>query len=84
MEPIYVIKPKHLPPRIPLSLFGVIWLLLDRFQPPGWVWGVVGCLCALWLLLTIIAIFKVKYLIIDHWIRSDTFTLRRKPKTEPH
>lgn len=28
-------------------LYAVIWLLLDRLQPPGWVWGVAGTLCVI-------------------------------------
>jgi hypothetical protein len=32
---------KNQPKRVSLAGALLVWLLLDRFQPPGWVWGVV-------------------------------------------
>lgn len=46
MKKTKVIASKNLPMRPPLWTSLVAWLLLDRFQPPGWVWGAVGCLFA--------------------------------------
>lgn len=83
MDPIYVIKPKHLPPRLNLTFYGVVWLLLDRFQPPEWVWGVAGCLCAFLFITSLIAIFSVKNLIIEWDFIPDTYNLRLKPKQKP-
>ena len=34
------IAPKYLPPQLPLGLGIILWLLLDRLQPPGYVWGI--------------------------------------------
>ena len=45
-----VIAQKNFSMRSPLMPTVVVWLLLDRFQAPGWVWGVVGTLVAiLWI-----------------------------------
>lgn len=38
---------KNTPRRLQLPFFAIVWLLMDRLQPPGWVWGAVGLLCAL-------------------------------------
>lgn len=42
-----VIAYKNLPAHPPLGVTCVCWLLLDRFQVPGWAWGVYGCLVAI-------------------------------------
>lgn len=43
----------NLPARMPLGASLIMWLLLDRLQPPGWVWGAVTVLLlflwAMWL-----------------------------------
>lgn len=36
-----VIDNKYLPARLPFTWTGVVWLMLDRYPPPGWVQGVV-------------------------------------------
>lgn len=41
---------KNQPAKISLVGALVIWLLLDKYQPPGWVWGVVMTLVGLVLL----------------------------------
>ncbi len=38
---------RNRPRSLSLSFYAVVWLLMDRFDPPGWLWGVIGCLCAL-------------------------------------
>lgn len=47
MKKTKVIHPENLPTRAPLWSSVVMWLLLDRLQPPGWWWGVVGTVFAL-------------------------------------
>lgn len=37
-----VIDAAHLPMRMPLWPTATLWLLLDRLQMPGWVWGATG------------------------------------------
>lgn len=47
MKKIKVISNKNLPARPPLWSSMTAWLMLDRFDAPGWVYGVVGCLFVL-------------------------------------
>jgi hypothetical protein len=35
---------RNLPGRMPLGITLLLWLLLDRLQPKGWVWGAVSVL----------------------------------------
>jgi hypothetical protein len=57
---------KSSPPTLGAMFYAVAWLLLDRLQPDGWVWGVVGALCALHFVGSIIAITTSrKYVIGD-------------------
>lgn len=42
-----VISRKNVPSYPPLLFTIVMWLLLDRVQAAGWVWGVVGTLVAI-------------------------------------
>jgi hypothetical protein len=45
-----VVAYENLPARLPIWISLTAWLLLDRFKPPGWVWGVVGTIFAfLWI-----------------------------------
>ena len=46
--------------RIPLVTLAVIWLLMDRFNPVGWVVGVVWTLVALVYLLAIFDFFTAE------------------------
>lgn len=41
------IKPSSLPPRLPLVSTAVLWLLLDRFNAPMWLMGLVMLVCFL-------------------------------------
>lgn len=41
------IATKNLPTRIPLLSFVVIYLLLDKFNAPGYVYGIVGTLAVI-------------------------------------
>lgn len=54
------LSPKNHPRRIPLTLFAVVWLLMDRFQPSGWVWGVVGTICAVLMILSVVDCFTAQ------------------------
>lgn len=47
MKPRRVIDASCLPLRMPLLPSIVLWLLLDRLQAPGFVWGIVGTIMAL-------------------------------------
>lgn len=49
-----VLMYKNLPTRLPVVSTTVAWLLLDRLQAPGWVWGAVG---AFYVLIWIICLY---------------------------
>lgn len=46
-RPRYVLPVSVLPTRLPIGLTAIVYLILDRFDAPGWVWGVVGTVMAL-------------------------------------
>jgi len=52
-----VISEKYLPARPPLALSIAIWLLMDRYKAPGWVYGTVGTLMAIDWIVCIVLIF---------------------------
>ena len=56
-----VIHPKNLPTRLPMLLTAVIFLALDRYQPPGWLCGVAYTLLALLWIGCIINIVREKH-----------------------
>ena len=41
MKKVKVISYKNLPAKLPLLSSAVSYLFLDKFNAPGWVWGVV-------------------------------------------
>ena len=51
---------KNLPHTLPVNFTLMMWLLLDRFQAPGWVWGVVGTVVVLAWIGTIALIWNSK------------------------
>lgn len=53
-----VIDQKNLPVKLPVFPTATAWLLLDRFQAPGWVQGCVYTLFGLIWLASIIAVWK--------------------------
>lgn len=57
----HVISPKYLPPRLPWAMGIVLWLLLDRLQPPGYVWGIAWTVYGVWCALAIFAMFTLRY-----------------------
>ncbi len=46
-RPRYVLPLSVLPTRLPIGLTAIVYLLCDRFDAPGWVWGVIGTVMAL-------------------------------------
>jgi hypothetical protein len=42
-----VISRKQLPTNLPTQFTLLMWLVLDKLDSPGWVWGVVGTLVAI-------------------------------------
>lgn len=52
-----VVHYNQLPSRYPFWVSATTWLLLDRLQPPGWVWGVVLTLLALIWVMQVVAIW---------------------------
>ncbi len=61
MSTYQVIAFKYLPPRLPILLGIVLWLLLDRLQPPGWVLGVAWTVYGLFFALMVSGIFMAKH-----------------------
>lgn len=51
---------KNHPRRLGLSFYAVMWLLMDRWQPAAWVWGVVGTICALLFIFTLFDFFTAE------------------------
>lgn len=56
-KPRKALSAKNAPRRFGLSFYAVVWLLMDRIQPEGWVWGVVGVVCATLFLCSLIDFF---------------------------
>ncbi len=61
MSTYQVIAFKYLPPRLPILLGIVLWLLLDRLQPPGWVWGGAWTVYGLYVVLIVTGMFMCKH-----------------------
>lgn len=55
-----VISFKNLPSRFPVLSTIVFYLLLDKLNSPGWLWGVVGTVMGLVWIGAIIAIWTQK------------------------
>jgi hypothetical protein len=53
-----VIDSENLPARLPLWSSITVWLLLDRLQAPGWVYGVMGTLFAIIWIAAIVKFFR--------------------------
>ncbi len=60
-----VVAWKCLPNRLPFWSTALIWLYLDRYRPPGWVYGAVGVVLATIWLVCIVATWKQEY--VDIW-----------------
>lgn len=56
-----VIKAIYLPPRIPWLLGIVLWLLLDRLAPPGYVLGIVWTLYGVCVLACVFSMFHLEH-----------------------
>ena len=61
MKRVKVIPFANLPTRPPLTLTGLIYLLLDHFKAPGWVQGAVYTVLALLWIVCIFAMFGQDY-----------------------
>jgi hypothetical protein len=63
------IAPKNTLPHLPVVSTVVLWLLLDRVQPPGWVlglvWGLWGMFVALLFVHRLLVIFSSRYVLVD-------------------
>lgn len=62
MEFRNVIDPRQLPYRPPILAILVYFLLLDRFDAPGWLWGVYLTLSAILLIGWIIEIATRRFI----------------------
>jgi hypothetical protein len=51
-----VLHRSHLPSKLPLGITCVAYLMLDKFNAVGWVWGAVGLLFALIWIAAIVAV----------------------------
>lgn len=58
MIKIKVLPHKRLPTRLPIWNTATAWLLLDRGQAPGWLWGAVGVLLAIVWFFSFVLIFR--------------------------
>ena len=56
-----VISPKNEATKLPLWSTLIVWLVLDKTQPPQWVWGGVGTIFALIWIVCIVAIIKQEH-----------------------
>jgi hypothetical protein len=48
---------KNAPRKIPLVFWAVVGLVMDRFNAPGWAWGVVGTCAVVGIVLCITDFF---------------------------
>jgi hypothetical protein len=64
-----VIAHKNTAPSLRMVFFAVVWLLMDRLQPPSWAWGVVGTICVLLAIATLVDIFCCEQ--VDLFDKSD-------------
>lgn len=55
-----VIAYDNIPFRLPIGGTATVWLLMDRFNPPGWVWGAMAVLVAIWWVVWLYAITHQK------------------------
>lgn len=53
-----VVAYENLPARLPIWVSATAWLLLDRFKPPGWVWGVVGTIFVFMWIISIVELTR--------------------------
>lgn len=52
-----VVPSKNLKTKSPITVGVVYWLLLDRLDAPGWVYGVVGTIAVSWLFVWVLSWF---------------------------
>ena len=49
-----------MPAQLPVQTTALAYLLLDRWSAPGWVWGVVGTVLALFWVLAVVRMYTDK------------------------
>jgi hypothetical protein len=52
------LHPNNLPTRLPVWPAITLWLVLDRAQAPGWVWGATYTFIGLWFFATVLAMIN--------------------------
>jgi hypothetical protein len=55
------IHPKYLPSRLPIWQTPIVFLLCDRFDAPGWVWGIAGTLLVITWIGAVIALCRCEW-----------------------
>lgn len=60
-----VLSYKSLPARSPLFSSIVLWMMLDYYKAPGWVWGVVGTCVILWAAAWLIEVFSADHIDLE-------------------
>jgi protein-S-isoprenylcysteine O-methyltransferase Ste14 len=58
MEPKKVIKRSNLPPKLPITGALVVYLCLDRWQAPGWLYGAFGAIFAVYFIVVLAMIWN--------------------------
>lgn len=53
-----VISRKNLPSRVPVFQMMTVYLMLDKFDAPGWLWGVIGTFMVVALIGSLIEMHK--------------------------
>ena len=69
MSKTKVIKISNLPTKLPIIFTATVYLLLDKFNPPGWVWGTVGVAILLLWVICIGTMVNDKYVDIFDYIQ---------------
>lgn len=69
-EPRRVISAKNLPMRMPLWPTLTLWLLLDRWHSPAWVWGALGAF--------IVFVWAIWLFDVNHRLDIDLLSNQRK------
>lgn len=74
----YAISYNNMPVTFPIFPTLTVWLLLDRLQPPGWVWGTVSTIFGLYWLLIICAAFGTRMVDVTKDLKDEWKTAKAK------
>jgi predicted transcriptional regulator len=58
MKDLKVISGKCMPARSPISTALLWYIMLDFYNAPGWLWGVLGTFIGFWSIIFVIAQFR--------------------------